>query len=97
MSRGGGRGERERDRQTETDRQRQRQRQRKRQRERERQREGEMGWWLSVSGWIYFDLSFTGALFYHVFLTVSIKEASVNPFMSLLYIIIPVRMRIKGC
>ena len=56
-----------------------------------------MGWWLSVSGWIYFDLSFTGALFYHVFLTVSIKEASVNPFMSLLYIIIPVRMRIKGC
>ena len=55
-----------------------------------------MGWWLSVSEWIYFDLSFTGTLFYHVFLTVSIKKALVNPFMSLLYII-PVRMRIKGC
>ena len=56
---------------------------------------GWMGWWLSVSGWIYFDLSFTGTLFYHVFLTVSIKTASVNPFMSLFYII-SVRMRIKA-
>ena len=90
MSRERGERERERERERQTDRQRQRQRQT------ERQREGEMGWWLSVSGWIYFDLSFTGALFYHVFLTVSIKTASVNPFMSLLYII-SVRMRIKGC
>ena len=37
-----------------------------------------MGWWLSVSEWIYFDLSFTGALFYHVFLTVSVKKKSLS-------------------
>ena len=39
-----------------------------------------MGWWLSVSGWIYFDLSFMGALFYHVFLIVSIKKSLSQSF-----------------
>ena len=61
--------------------------------ERERERERERWDGIRVD---IFRSSFTGALFYHVFLTVSIKNALVNPFMSLLYII-PVRMRIKGC
>ena len=88
--------ERERERERETDRQTDRERETERERERERGGGREMRWWLSVSGWIYFNLSFTGALFYHVFLTVSIRKASVNPFISLLYNI-SVRMRIKGC